>query len=175
MSYSVRLILNYNISTHIIQCIMCIHTSRRPDTKWLDKYTFSNSHTRSLYKWPSHRLTDSLTHSSLLQSVTLILRDTQTHWQIDTATNTVLCSLIDQLGLVNDRLTTNRVSDCLFDSIPYNKLYNWILRLFFLLLTLPSSTLRGYIVTAPSSLVILPPNSNTIVHVYNMVLCGLLK
>ena len=134
-----------------MRCTMYIHTSRRSDTKCLDKYSFSNSHTRSLYKWPSHRLTDSLTHSSLLQSVTLTLRTHQTHWQIDTATNTVMCSLIDQLGLVNDRLTTNWVSDCLFDSIPYNKLYEWIRRLFFLLLTLPSS-LRGYIVTAPSSL-----------------------
>ena len=133
---------------------MYIHTSRRPDTKWLDKYTFSNSHTRPLYKWPSHRLTDALTHSSLLQSVTLTLRDTSDTLADRHATNAVLCSLIDQLGLVNDRLTTNWVSDCLFDSIPYNKLNDWIRRLFFLLLTLPRSTLRGYIVTASSSLII---------------------
>ena len=134
-------------------CIIYMHTSRRPDTKWLHKYTFSNSHTRH---YISDRLTDSRTlmHSSLLQSVTLTLRDTRTHWQIDTTINIVLCSLIHQLGLVNDRLTTISVSDCLFDSIPYNKLYEWIHRLLLLFLTLPSSTLRGYMMTIPSSLVI---------------------
>ena len=83
--------------------------------------------------------------------------DTQRHpdtLQIDTTINNVLCSLLYQLGLVNDRLTTNWVSDCLFDSIPYNKLYEWIHRLLLLPLTLPSCTLRGYVVTVPSSLVI---------------------
>ena len=56
---------------------------------------------------------------SLRHSITLTFRHTQTHSQIDTATYAVQCSRAEQLELLNGRLATNWVSDCLFDSIPY--------------------------------------------------------
>ena len=72
----------------------------------------------------SHYISDRPTCSTdtQLPSITQTLRYAQTHHQMYTATDTVQCSRPDKLELLNARLTTNEVSDCLFDSIPYNKL-----------------------------------------------------
>ena len=98
---------------YIVQCTSTLHDDQTPNDQ-------TNTHlvTVILGHYISDRLTDSRIHS-LIHSRTAhstvshsdTQRHTRTHWQIDTATNTVLYSLIDQLGLVNDRqlLTEYRI------------------------------------------------------------------
>ena len=111
-------------------------------------YTFINIHTHSLYKWPYNML-NTLSHSDIL-----IHTDTQAerhgHRHIQSAT---------EQGTYNYwTVWTHWVSDCLFDYIPCNKLYDWIRGLFFLPRAVSHSTLRGCIVTLPSSLIIVGEN-----------------
>ena len=111
-------------------------------------YTFINIHTQPLYKWPYNML-NTLSHSDIQ-----IHTDTQAerhgHRHIESAT--------EQSTYNHWTVWTHWVADCLFDSIPYNKLYDWVRRLFFLPRAVSHSTLRLYIVTLPSSLIIVGEN-----------------